>query len=101
MAMQTDILASQPLTATGQALNQAGDNILRSRVKALNLIPSATAGTVVLRDGGASGPIIATFNTVASATQPQFLLMPGEGLLFRTSIHVTVSNVSFTTVFYA
>jgi hypothetical protein len=54
-----------------------------------------------LCDGGASGPIIATFNTVASATQPQFLLMPGEGLLFRTSIHVTISNVSFTTVFYA
>jgi hypothetical protein len=101
MSMQTDVVASQPLTATGQALNQAGDNILRSRVKALLVIPTATAGTVVLRDGGASGPIIATINTVASATQPQYMLLPGEGLLFRTNIHATIANVGFTTIFYA
>ena len=101
MSMQTDVLACQPLTATGQALNQAGDTIPRARVKSLHIIPAATAGTVVLRDGGASGPIIATINTVASATQPQYILLPGEGLLFRTNIHATITNVGFTTIFYA
>lgn len=101
MSMQSDVLASQPLTATGQALNQAGETIPRARVKSLHIIPAATAGTVVLRDGGASGPIIATINTVASATQYQQVLIPGEGLLFRTNIHATITNVGFTTIFYA
>lgn len=101
MAMQTDLLASQPVTATGQALNQAGANISRSRIRALHIVPSATAGSLVFRDGGASGNIVLTINTVASATQPTHILLPGEGLLCRTDIHVTVSNVSSVVVFYA
>jgi hypothetical protein len=55
----------------------------------------------VLRDNGASGTIIATLNTVASATQPTYLLFPGEGLLFRTDVHGTVTNVGSITLFYA
>jgi hypothetical protein len=29
------------------------------------------------------------------------MLLPGEGLLFRTNIHATIANVGFTTIFYA
>ena len=101
MSMQTDILASQPLTATGQMLNQASANISRCRVQAVYIVPSGTAGSVVLRDGGASGPIIATLNTVASATQPTYMLLPSEGLLFRTDIHATVTSIGSVVVFYA
>jgi hypothetical protein len=100
MSAQTDILASVPLTASGQATDQATNNIGRARVKALYIVPSGTAGSVVLKDGGSGGTTIATFNTVASATQPTYLLMPGEGLLFRTNIYATLSNIGSVTVLY-
>lgn len=101
MSMQTDILASVPITASGQFTNQAAANIGRCRVKAVLLIPGASAGTLILKDGGSSGDVIATFNTPASATAPMYVLLPGEGLLFRTAVYGTVSNVGFSTIFYA
>ena len=98
---QTDILASVPLAASGQFTNQAAANIPRCRVKAIYIVPSGTAGSVVLKDGGASGTTIATINTVASATQPTYLLFPGEGLLFRSDVYGTLTSVGSVTVFYA
>lgn len=101
MSMQTDILASVPLTASGQATDQAASNIGRCRVKGLYIVPSGTAGSVVLKDGGSGGTTIATFNTVASATQPTYLLFPGEGMLFRTNVYATLTSVGSVTVLYA
>lgn len=98
---QTDVLASVPLTSSGQFTNQATANIPRCRVKAIYIVPSGTAGSVVLRDGGASGTTIATFNTVASATQPTYMLMPGEGLLFNTNVYGTLTSVGSVTLLYA
>ena len=100
MAMQTDVLASVPLTADGQFTNQTPANLGRTRVKAVYIVPSATAGSVVFKDGGASGTTVLTLNTVASAAQPTYLLLPGEGVLCSTNVHGTVSNVTSTTIFY-
>lgn len=101
MSSQTDILASVPLTATGQVTAQNAGNLARCRVKAVYIVPAGTAGTVELRDGGASGAVIATLNTVASATQPTYMLLPGEGLLFRSDVYGTVTSVGSITLFYA
>lgn len=101
MGMQTDILASVPLTSSGQFTNQAAANLPRCRVKGIYIVPSGTAGSVVLKDGGASGTTIATFNTVASATQPTYLLFPGEGMLFRSDVYGTLTSVGSVTVLYA
>ena len=101
MSTQTDILASVPLTASGQAQNQAAANITRCRIKAIYIVPSGTAGSVVLTDGGAGGTTIATFNTVAAATQPTYMLLPGEGLLFRTNVYATITSIGSVTFFYA
>jgi len=101
MSTQTDILASVPLTASGQFTNQAAANIPRCRVKAIYIVPSGTAGSIVLKDGGASGSTIATINTVASATQPTYMLFPGEGLLFRSDVYGTVTSLGSATIFYA
>lgn len=98
--MQTDVLASIPITASGQFTDQAAVNIGRCRVKAIYLVPGALVGSVILRDGGAAGTIKATINTVASAIQPTYLLFPGEGLLFSTAVFGTVANVGFTTIIY-
>ena len=98
--MQTDVLASVPLTSSGQFTDQASSNIARCRVKSIYIVPTATAGSLVLRDGGSGGTVKATFNTVASATQPTYILMPGEGLLFQTAVYGTVSNLGSATIIY-
>ena len=100
MAMQTDVLASAVRTTDGQLLDQAGDTIIRARVKSIYIVPSGTAGSVVFKDGGANGTTRLTVNTVASATQPTYLLLPGEGLLFSTNIYVDVTNIGSVMVFY-
>ena len=100
MSMQTDVLVSVPLTATGQFTNQTPTALSRTRVKAVYIIPSATAGSVVFKNGGASGTTVITLNTVASATQPTYVLFPGEGVLFTTNVHGTLTNVTSVTIFY-
>jgi len=98
--MQTDVLASVPITASGQFTDQAATNLTRCRVKAVYIVPTATAGSLILRDGGASSTIKITINTVASATQPTYMLMPGEGLVFQTAVYGTVLNLGFATIIY-
>ena len=100
MAMQTDVLASVPITADGQFTNQTPANLGRTRVKAVYIVPSGTAGSVVFKDGGASGTTVLTLNTVASATQPTYLLHPGEGVLFATNVYGDVTNIGSVTIFY-
>ena len=98
--MQTDVLASVPITSSGQFTDQATTNLARCRVKSIYIVPSATAGSLVLRDGGSSGTVKATINTVASASQPTYMLLPGEGLVFQTAVYGAVTNLGSATVFY-
>lgn len=98
--MQTDVLASVPLTASGQFTAQSTSNIGRCRIKSIYIVPSGTAGSLVIKDGGSSGNVLVTVNTVASATQPTYLLMPGEGLLVQTSPYGAVTSLGSATIFY-
>ena len=100
MSMQTDVLASVPLTGTGQFTNQTPTALGRTRVKAVYIVPAASAGSVIFKDGGSGGTVVMTLNTVASATQPTYLIFPGEGVLFSTDVHGTVANVGSVTIFY-
>jgi hypothetical protein len=98
--MQTDVLASVPLTASGQFTAQNTANVGRCRIKAVYIVPTGTAGSLVIKDGGSSGSVIATINTVASATQPTYLLMPGEGLVVQTGPYGAVTSLGSATIFY-
>jgi len=99
--MQTDILVSAVLSSDGQFTNAtATADITRCRVKAVYIVPAATAGSVVFKDGGTGGTTIMTLNTVASATQPTYLLFPGEGVLFTTKVYADVTNIGSVTIFY-
>ena len=100
MSMQTDVLASVPLTNTGQFTNQTPTALGRTRVKAVYMIPTGTGGSVIFKNGGSGGTVVMTLNTVASATQPTYLIFPGEGVLFSTNVHGTVTNVTSVTIFY-
>ena len=100
MGMQTDVLASQPRTNAGQLLDQNSLVIGRCRVKAIYIVPNAAAGQVIFRDGGSGGPVKITVNTVASASTPDYVLMPGEGLLFQENVYIAPSAVLSTMVIY-
>ena len=98
--MTTDVQASVPLTNTGQFTNQTPTALARTRIKAVYIVPTGTGGSVIFKDGGSSGTTVMTLNTVASATQPTYLLFPGDGVLFSTNVHGTVANVGSVTIFY-
>jgi hypothetical protein len=98
--MQTDVLASAIRTDDGVVNNQAGDALGRVRIKAVYIVPAASAGSVIFKDGGASGTTRMTLNTVGSVTEPTYLLLPGEGVLFSTSVYVDVTSIGSVMVFY-
>ncbi len=89
---QTDVKASH-LEATGTAVSS------RTRVKGYQCISGGTAGDVIFRDGGSSGPIRLQFN-IGTGTQPIGLAIPGEGILFYTDVHMTLPTSAKITVFY-
>jgi hypothetical protein len=89
---QTDVKAAH-LEATGTAVSY------RTRVKGYQCISGGTAGDVIFRDGGSSGPIRLQFN-IATGTQPIGLAIPGEGILFYTDVHMTLPTSAKITVFY-
>ena len=91
MTMQTDVKAKS-LAASGSVF---GD---RTRVKGLVITPGASAGSVELKDGGASGTSVLTINTVANG-ETFNVLAPGEGVLFSTNVYATLTNATVT-VFY-
>ena len=91
MAMQTDVKAAS-LAASGLASDQ------RTRVRSAVVEPGASVGSVVFKDGGASGTTIMTINTPAGGS-PFNVYIPAEGVLFLTNVYVTLTNAK-ATVFY-
>jgi hypothetical protein len=88
--MQTDVKAAER-TTTGTAYATT------ARLKGL-VVSFATGGTVVVRDGGASGTTVFSYTAPAAAGTVN-VIIPGEGILCRTDIHVTLSSAT-ATVFY-
>jgi hypothetical protein len=91
--MQTDVLASH-VEATGTMVTG------RVRVKGYQCLSGGTAGDIILRDGGATGTIRLQFNIPANTNNPFANLIPGEGILFYTDVHVTLPTSAKITVFY-
>ena len=103
--MQTDVLASAVRTTDGQMLDQNAGVIGRTRVKAVYVVPTVTegvavAGTVVLRDGGVSGDVRVTLNTLVGSTTPDYITFPGEGIVFRTNVYADVTSIASVFVIY-
>ena len=95
MAMQYDVKAAT-VVADGDAYAS------RTRVKGLVITPTATsAGAVVLKDGGSTGTARLTINVDAGNTGNPFnVVIPGEGIVFDSSVYVDVTTVTSVTVFY-
>jgi hypothetical protein len=90
--MQTDVKSSH-VEATGTMVSS------RTRLKGYHCISGGTAGDIIYRDGGATGPVKLQFN-IGTGTQPIGLSIPGEGILFETSVHLTLPATAKATTFY-
>ena len=93
MPMQTDVL-SVTLTASGSAVGA------RTRVKAIYYVAGALAGSILVKNNGASGTTQIDIATPAAATATGYMLLPGEGVLFATNVYLTITNATSVIVFY-
>ena len=103
MSMQTDILASRARTDDGQLLDQAGNTIGRCRVRSIYIVPDSSAGSVVFRDGGATGTIVFQYSIPSNPNMNSFSIQfPGDGIRCSTDAYVTfsVGSVTCLSVFY-
>lgn len=99
--MQYDVLATKPLTSTGNFVDQNDNAIDRTRIKSIYAVNGGSAGSVVIREGGGSGKILITVNTAASNTAGYTIIpMPGEGILCQSGLHGTVTNTTSMTLIY-
>lgn len=94
MGMQTDVMAKSLTTS---------DTVYggRARVRGMVIVPGTGAGSVVLKDGGASGTTILTIPTIANG-EPFNVVIPAEGVLFETDVYAALTGTATgVTVFYA
>lgn len=100
--MQTDVLLTQPLGSSNTFKVQGGAVLGPCRIKAIYGTAAAAAGTVVLYDGSDSnGKPIGTISTPTAANQgTYYLLLPGEGIVVRTGVYATITNVDSVMLIY-
>lgn len=101
-SMQYDVLATKPLTSTGNFKDQNNNDINRSRIKTVYAVNGSSAGSVVVREGGSGGKIVLTVETAASGTAGYTIIpLPGEGILIKTGeMHGTITNTTSITLIY-
>ena len=91
MSVQTDVKANS-LALSGTVF--AG----RTRVRGMIIEPSTGPGSVVLKDGGASGTTVLTINTTANG-ETFNALIPASGVVFSTDVYAVLTGAKVT-VFY-
>jgi hypothetical protein len=101
MAMQYDVFASKPLTASGKVQDQNSNDLNRVRIKTVYGV-SNTAGSVIFYDGtDNTGPVLMTLNTPAKADSGTFWLpLPGEGILAQDGVYAAISGAASVMVIY-
>ena len=71
-----------------------------ARLKAVYFTGTANAGAITFRDGGAGGDVKLTLDSIANASAPTYMLIPGEGIRFSTTLYANLVNVASLTVIY-
>jgi hypothetical protein len=101
-SMQYDVFATKPLASTGNFKDQNNNDINRTRIRTIYAVNGSSPGSVVIREGGASGDVVLTVDTASSGTAGYTIIpLPGEGILVKTgTMHGTVTNTTSMTIFY-
>ena len=91
MSMQTDVKSahSSASVVSGGELMVSG----RYRMKSIVIAGGVGAGTVTLRDGSATGPILLVLDTGANSNVAN-VLMPGQGILFNLGVFYVPGTVA-------
>jgi|Laugrespbdmm15dd_1035085.scaffolds.fasta_scaffold70416_2 hypothetical protein len=89
--------ASNISATTKAATGNAVDG--RARLAGVYFVSTGTAGSITLRTGGASGPVLLQLASPAAALTTD-LMIPDNGILFEDGVHVTLSGVSSLTVLH-
>jgi hypothetical protein len=92
-------LQSTRVTSSG-AISSSG-----CRVHGIWVMGGATNGTVILKNGGASGTTVLTLDvpgiTTSGTTHASFLPIPGDGLWFTTDCYAALTTVAGCTVLFS
>ena len=93
--MQYDVKSTH-LNASGSVFAD------RARIKGFSICAVAsTAGTLLLKDGGSGGATVVEVDIPSNSNPNSFYVsVPGEGVLCKTNIYATLTNISSVTVFY-
>lgn len=91
--MGTTDVRSVTLTADGTVY------AARQRIRHITYLATGTGGSIVLKDGGASGTVKLNVATPAIADAYD-IVIPGEGILFETDVYLDLTNVASVTFFY-
>ena len=75
------------------------------RILGIYYVSDTTAGTITIKDGGASGTSVAVFDTPLGANSagqeiPYYIEIPGDGIRCETSGYATLADVDRVTVIY-
>ena len=80
------------ITATGSV------RALPTRIRSIYFHSGASDGSIILKNGGASGTTLIELSTAPSinfATDA-----PGSGVRFTSDVHATLTNITSCTIFY-
>lgn len=93
MGMQYDV---------SSASNTASSTLVAGpvRLKAVYFTGTANAGALTFKDGGSAGTNKLVLQSIASASAPTYMLIPGEGIRFTTSLYADLANVASVTAIY-
>lgn len=69
-----------------------------ARVRGLYYSANASAGSIIVKDGGSSGTTIITIATPANGFGD--VTIPGDGVLCSTNVYVALTNIASATIFY-
>ena len=81
-------LKSKTLTGTGSVVSGL------TRLVKLYLVGGASAGSVVLKNGGSGGTTLFEMATPAGAALTQNIDFNDEGMRFETDCHATLTNIT-------
>ena len=93
MTMQYDVKSTH-LTASGAVTSD------RARLKSVSYRGDGSNGYVRFRDGSVTGSILMELDVGTNDVFTIYLLLPGEGVLFPTSIYAELSHVSAITAIW-
>lgn len=70
-----------------------------ARVRGIYYTANASAGSIVVKDGGSGGTTVLTIATPTSGYGS--VVIPADGVLCSSNVYVALTNIASATVFYS